>query len=75
VKYGSHGPTWTLSVCDNGIGMPHDSMAGKPGLGTNIVEALGKRLDAKVQVASAAPGTAVSIVHAQLAAVAVVPNV
>jgi hypothetical protein len=50
-------------------------MAGKPGLGTNIVEALGKRLDDKVQVASAAPGTAVSIVHAQLAAVAVVPNV
>ena len=75
VEYKSHGRNWTLSVSDNGIGMPHGSERGKPGLGTNIVEALAKRLDAEVQVASANPGTAVSIVHAQLAVVAVARNV
>jgi two-component sensor histidine kinase len=71
VAYESHGPNWTLSVSDNGIGMPRDSENSKPGLGTNIVEALAKRLDAEVQIASANPGTSVSIVHAQLAVVAV----
>jgi two-component sensor histidine kinase len=75
VKYGSHGPNWILSVSDNGIGMPRDLVSGKPGLGTNIIEALAKRLDAKVQVASADPGTVVSIVHAQLAIVAAARNV
>ena len=48
-----------------------DSKSSKPGLGTNIVEALAKRLDAEVRFASADPGTAVSIVHAQLAVVPV----
>ena len=75
VTYGSHGPNWTLSVSDNGGGMPSEPERGKPGLGTNIIEALAKRLDAEVQVASADPGTAVSIVHAQIALVAVAENV
>jgi two-component sensor histidine kinase len=69
VDYRSHGPSWKLSVSDNGVGMPHDTR--KSGLGTNIVEALAKRLDAEVQVAGGAPGTVVSIVHAQRAALAV----
>ena len=69
VHYESHGPNWTMSVSDNGIGMPAASAGDKPGLGTNIVEALSKRLDATVRVASANPGTAVSIVHARIAAV------
>lgn len=63
VNYKSHGLDWTMSVSDNGVGMPAAAENGKPGLGTNIVEALAKRLDAKVQVASANPGTSVSIVH------------
>ena len=71
VEYGSHDRNWTLSVSDNGIGMPSDSESTRPGLGTNIVEALAKRLDADVRFASADPGTAVSIVHAQLAVVPV----
>jgi two-component sensor histidine kinase len=74
VNYGSHGPNWTMSVSDNGIGMRVDPESAKPGLGTNIVEALAKRLDAKVQLAGANPGTAVSIVHAQIAAVHVARN-
>ena len=69
VKYGHRGPNWTLSVSDNGIGMRSGSYRGKPGLGTNIVEALAKRLDAEVRIASADPGTTVSIVHARLAVV------
>jgi two-component sensor histidine kinase len=75
VEYGSHGPNWKLSVSDNGIGMPHESVGGKPGLGTSIVEALAKRLDAEVRVANANPGAAVSIVHTQVAVVAVARNV
>lgn len=70
VKYGSHGLNWTLSVSDNGVGMPPASESAKPGLGTNIVEALAKRLEAEVQVTSANPGTAVLIVHADHAGVA-----
>lgn len=68
VEYRSHGVNWTLSVRDNGIGMPSASDSRKSGLGTNIVEALAKRLDAEVHIASANPGTAASIIHAQLAA-------
>jgi two-component sensor histidine kinase len=75
VRYGSRGPNWTLSVSDDGIGMPLASERGKPGLGTSIVEALAKRLDAEVRVAGANPGTTVSIVHTQLALVAVARSV
>jgi two-component sensor histidine kinase len=75
VEYGSHGLNWTLSVSDNGIGMRHDPVRERPGLGTNLVEALAKRLGAKVQIADANPGTTVSIVHAQLAVVAVARDV
>ena len=75
VEYGSHGPNWTMSVSDNGIGMPAASGGDKPGLGTNIVEGLAKRLDAKVKIAEANPGTTVSIVHTQIAAVPVARDV
>ncbi|HEY4941451.1 MAG TPA: sensor histidine kinase [Rhizomicrobium sp.] len=69
VDYRAHGPNWTLSVSDNGIGMPADSKDAKPGLGSSIVQALTAQLHAVVRVAGANPGTAVSIVHAQIAAV------
>ncbi len=63
VTYKSNGVDWVLSVKDDGVGMPVDSANAKPGLGTNIVEALAKRLDAEVQVADANPGTTIRIVH------------
>jgi two-component sensor histidine kinase len=69
VDYHSHGPNWTLSVTDNGVGMPGDAASAKPGLGTSIVQALTRQLHAVIKVADASPGTAVSIVHAQIAAV------
>jgi len=70
VDYLSNGPNWTLSVEDDGVGMPVASLPpAKPGLGTSIVEALARQLGAKVQVVSAAPGTKVSLVHAKVFAV------
>ncbi len=68
VDYRSEGENWTLSVTDNGVGMPADSKSVQPGLGTSIVEALANRLNAEVRVADAKPGTAVSIVHTEIAA-------
>ena len=68
VGYQSQGPDWTLSVGDNGIGMPNDPARATPGLGTSIVEALAKQLLTHVKVADAQPGTDVSVVHTQIAA-------
>jgi two-component sensor histidine kinase len=69
VDYHSHGPNWTLSVADNGVGMPADAADAKPGLGTSIVQALTKQLSASIKVADAAPGTAVVVAHTQIAIV------
>jgi two-component sensor histidine kinase len=74
VDYLSHGPNWTLSVGDNGVGMPRDVASTTPGLGTSIVEALAKQLHARVQVADARPGTIVSIIHNQIVAVQTEPE-
>ncbi len=63
VDYHARGPNWTLSVADNGIGMPENPESAKPGLGTSIVQALAKQLSAHVGIADAKPGTKVSIVH------------
>ena len=54
---------WLLSVSDNGTGMPTGKKRGKPGLGTGIVEALSKQLDAFVTVRDANPGTQVEVRH------------
>jgi two-component sensor histidine kinase len=70
VGYLSNGPNWTLSVSDNGVGMPVPTVPpAKAGLGSSIIEALAKQLNAKVQVANASPGTKVSLVHAQVFAI------
>jgi two-component system, sensor histidine kinase PdtaS len=58
---------WTLSVVDNGVGMPSPAVR-KPGLGASIVEALAKQLGASVRIADASPGASISIVHANAAA-------
>jgi len=64
VDYQSDGAAWTLSVGDNGVGMPVDHATAKAGLGTTIVTALATQLDASVTVNAANPGTTVSISHA-----------
>ena len=54
---------WTLSVADDGVGMPGEDDQSKPGLGTGIVKALAAQLSAVVEVTDAKPGTRVEIVH------------
>jgi len=68
VDYHALGPNWTLSVTDNGVGMPQGSGI-KPGLGTNIIQALTNQLQAQLKLSDANPGTAVSISHMQISAV------
>ena len=70
VGYNSRGPDWTLSVADNGVGMPKDRGSSTPGLGTSIVDALANQLSAQVQMTDAHPGTIVSVIHTHIAAVA-----
>jgi len=69
VDFAAHGPNWTLSVSDDGVGMPADPPLVRAGLGTSIVEALAKQLQAAVEVTSASPGTRVTIAHTQIALV------
>lgn len=64
VAYISHGADWTLSVRDDGVGMPGVADSTGTGLGTTIVDALAKKLDAVVATVDARPGTRVSISHA-----------
>ena len=63
VGYRSNASDWTLSVSDDGVGMPTGSGLAKAGLGTSIVEALAKQLHANVRSTNTAPGTRISIVH------------
>ena len=65
VGYRSSPPDWTLSVADDGVGMPHGSEPAKTGLGTSIVQALAKQAEATIEVVDTDPGTKVSVVHAQ----------
>jgi chemotaxis protein methyltransferase CheR len=63
------GTDWKLSVADNGTGRPDGTFAqAKTGLGTGIVTALAKQLDAKVETVSGPQGTTVSITHATFSA-------
>jgi two-component sensor histidine kinase len=69
VRYQAHGPNWSLSVGDDGVGMSEHPETAKPGLGTSIVEALASQLEAEVLIGNAAPGTTVEILHSGLAVV------
>ena len=66
VAYEAAETSWRLTVSDNGIGIPEgqlDSNKPSPGLGTIIIEALAKQLDARVGVTRSRRGTTVSITH------------
>jgi two-component sensor histidine kinase len=62
VDYAGDAAGWRLSVTDDGIGMP-PAAGNPPGLGTSIVTALARHLEADVEVTDAAPGTRVQLVH------------
>jgi len=69
VAYDVSGTDWKLSVTDNGIGTPDGVFAQpKTGLGTGIVNALAKQLNAKVETLSGPRGTSVSVTCATFAA-------
>jgi two-component sensor histidine kinase len=56
---------WKLTIADNGIGKPDvKASESKGGLGTSLIQALAKQLDAVVDIASDGHGTAVSLTHA-----------
>lgn len=61
VDYKAANDRWALSVNDDGVGMPIGDATAKPGLGTGIVEALARQLEAVVTVTDAKPGTAVRV--------------
>ena len=63
VDYSSRGPNWSLSVGDDGVGMPEASETARTGLGTSIVLALANQLSAHVNVVGGNPGTKVLIAH------------
>jgi PAS domain S-box-containing protein len=65
VSYKVAGTDWKLTVSDNGVGKSDASASNtKPGLGTSLVKALSRQLEAFVEIASDSHGTAVSITHA-----------
>ncbi len=68
VAYHGAPTSWTLSVTDNGVGMPKNADSAKSGLGTSIVQALTAQLQAELEVSDANPGTAVTVVHKRSAA-------
>jgi len=61
VAYEVRADAWRLTVSDNGVGKTEDYEKKKGGLGTAIVAALTKQLDAKMEVISGHPGMGVSI--------------
>ena len=66
VAYETAATSWTLTISDNGIGAPDSYLnldKATHGLGTIIVEALAKQVDARVQVARDPGGTTVSVTH------------
>jgi len=63
VDYHSLGTGWSLSICDDGVGMPVSGEASKAGLGTAIVQALAAQLSARIEVTDLNPGTGVSIIR------------
>ena len=55
------GADWKLVVSDNGVGKGAASAIGATGLGTNIVKALAKQLDAQIETATSAAGTSIAV--------------
>jgi two-component system, sensor histidine kinase PdtaS len=63
VDFRSSGSGWTLRVADDGVGMPKDAASAKSGLGTSIIQALARNLNATVEITDADPGMVVAVVN------------
>jgi len=64
IDYDVSGTDWKLSVSDNGIGKAGAVARPRSGLGTGIVKALAKQLEAQVVTLAGPLGTTVSVTHA-----------
>ena len=67
VSYKVADTDWKLTISDNGIGKPDPGIGQKKtdgGLGTSLVQALTKQLNAQLDIASDTHGTAVTVTHA-----------
>lgn len=64
ITYEINGADWRLTVSDNGIGKNGDSAGNTTGLGTAIVQALVKQLDAVMDTPSGTGGMTISITRA-----------
>jgi two-component sensor histidine kinase len=62
VRYVAKGDDWTLTVADDGVGMTGDAPP-TAGLGTNIVTALARHLEADVTTSDNQPGVTVTVHH------------
>jgi two-component system, sensor histidine kinase PdtaS len=69
VDFELHGPNWNLTVTDDGVGMPTDLDHIRAGLGTSIVQALARQLNASIETGAGHPGTRVAVTHRQVALV------
>jgi two-component sensor histidine kinase len=70
VAYAAGEDGWSLSVSDNGVGKSIAQPIPGGGLGTAIVAALSKQLDADMSLASDAPGLTVTVASRPVEAVA-----
>ncbi len=68
VSYGVSAGGWKLTVADNGIGKVEDTLKATGGLGTAIVKALVRQLDAQIETLTSPFGMRVSIEQKALAA-------
>lgn len=57
VRYRSDSTGWILSIEDDGIGMPVDRSTAHVGLGTSLVAALARQMNALIEVSDCHPGT------------------
>lgn len=67
VSYETRATDWRLVVSDNGVGRgetPKAAAEPGSGLGSLIIEALAKQLDARVEITSSEHGMSVTVVHA-----------
>ncbi|HEV2531872.1 sensor histidine kinase [Phenylobacterium sp.] len=75
VTYRTQSEAWTLEVADTGVGMGPQSAPAHAGLGTSIVQALARQLEATVETHDARPGLRVAVSHRVVAGSAAEPAV
>jgi len=68
ITYEVEGSDWKLTVSDNGVGkVPGEAPQVPTGLGTTIVNALAKQLDAQLELDGGDAGLRVSVTHSSFA--------